>query len=76
VQSPCGREDFVRGKQFSDPGHAFGRTFDVGPADDAIPVDQKLSFQLRPLPLRIGPIGLILDVAIELCKACSRFDLR
>ena len=62
--------------KFSDPLHAFGRTFDVGPADDAIAVDQKLGFELRPLPLRISPIGLILHVAIELCEACSRFDDR
>ena len=71
-QAPCRGEDFIAGRKFAHSSQAFGSAFDVGPADDAVAVDQELALELRPLPLQVGLVGLGAGVAVELANRGRR----
>src|SRR5262245_20585638 len=55
-------EDRIGGREFAYSSQAL----DVGPAHDAVAIDEELAFHLGPLPLQVGAVGLVLRVAVEL----------
>jgi hypothetical protein len=50
---------------------AFGGTLDVGPAHDAVRVDQELAPQLGPLPLPVSVVGRVVLIPVAEKRSCS-----
>src|SRR5205823_4655950 len=75
-QSAHRSEDLPLGRELSHSGDALGGALDAGPADDAATVDQELALELRPLPLLLGLVRLVLLVPVELREGGGRLHDR